>query len=91
MTHAMQILGNYPRVDKNTQFDPESLFEQLKSRHNIPQAPGAQRVTSAEVDAWQQARANRERAATHRRKKREKALWTAIVALALALVFLSVL
>lgn len=76
---------------KNAQFDPESLFEQLKTRHNIPQIPGARRVTSAEVDAWQQAKTNRERKAKHRREKRETALWTAVIVLAFALASLSVL
>lgn len=78
-------------VDKNAQFDPESLFEQLKARHNIPQVPGARRVTATEVDAWQQNRANKERKSRHRREKREKALWTAVIVLAFALVSLSVL
>lgn len=93
-THALHIYNSVlvrRGVDKNAQFDPESLFEQLKTRHRIPQIPGARRVTSAEVDAWQQERANRERNATHRREKREKALWTAVVVLVLVLVSLSVL
>jgi len=92
--HALHVYNSVlvrRGVDKNAQFDAESLFEQLKARHHIPQAPGARRVTSAEVDAWQQARTNRERKATHRREKREKALWIAVAVLALALVVLCLL
>jgi len=88
-THALHIYNSVlvrRGVDKNAQFAPESLFEQLKARHGIPQAPGAQRVTSAEVDAWQQDRSHRERKATHRRANRERVLQFAAAALAVALV-----
>jgi len=44
-----------------------------------------QTLAVAEVYAWQQTRANRERKATHRREKREKMLWIAVAVLAFAL------
>jgi len=47
-----------------------------------------QTLAVAEVDAWQQTRANRERKATHRREKREKMLWITVAVLALALAYM---
>lgn len=35
--------------DKNARYDPESLFEQLKTKHQITTASDAKRITSAEI------------------------------------------
>lgn len=73
-------------VDKNAQFAPESLFEQLKARHGIPRVANARRVTSDEVNSLQKTRADKYRKATRNRKKREMKLWLAVIVLAAALV-----
>lgn len=37
--------------DKDARYDEESLYEQLKTKHGIITAPGARRITSAQINA----------------------------------------
>jgi len=73
-------------IDKNAQFDAESLVEQLKIRHNIPQVAGARRATTVEIHALQRARGAKLKRVTRRRKNRERILQFAVAVLAIALV-----
>lgn len=87
--HALHVYNSVlvkMGIDKNARFDDESLFEQLKTRHGIPQVADARRVTSDEVNSLQKARAEKQRKSTRNRKKREVRLWIAVIILASALI-----
>jgi len=88
-THALHLFNSVLiklGIDKNAQFDAESLVEQLKTRHNIPQVADAPRVTTVEIHALQRARGAKLKRVTRRRKSRERILQFAAAALAVALV-----
>jgi len=74
LNHTLGKIG----IDKNAQFDAESLFEQLKLRHGIPQVAGARRVTAAEINALHTATEKRTKA-KRRRKKLGKILLVAVI------------
>ena len=84
-THALHIYNSIltrTGFDKDAQYDTESLFEQLKARYNIPQIPGARRVTTDQVAELQHTKIRRHYKATRRRKRREK-MWVVIALLSL--------
>lgn len=74
LNHALGKMG----IDKDAQFDAESLFEQLKSRHGIPQISGTRRVTAAEINALDATMEKRKKT-KRRRKKLGKALLAAVI------------
>jgi len=81
--HTLAKMG----IDKNAQFDAESLFEQLKSRHRIPQVVDARRVTAAEINALHAAMEERKKTKRRRKKNREILLVAMILAAALGVSF----
>jgi len=85
-THSIH-LGNMfldrVNIDKNAQYDAESLFEQLKAKHGIGQVPGAAYIDSAALnkqtsDAYQAGIAKHNR--TVRDKKRIRTAALAVIA-----------
>lgn len=74
LNHTLGKMG----IDKNAQFDAESLFEQLKSRHGIPQTAGARRVTAVEINALDAAM-EKQKKTKRRRRKFEKVLLSAVI------------
>jgi len=86
MNHALGKMG----IDKNAQFDAESLFEQLKSRHGIAQAPGTRRVTSAQIDEMHAAMDARKKTKRRRKKARKMLLVAAVLAAAIGLTLCSI-
>ncbi|MDD9855488.1 MAG: glycosyltransferase [Gammaproteobacteria bacterium] len=48
--HLGNMFLDRVNIDKNAQYDPESLFEQLKSKHRIAQMPGAKTIDSAALN-----------------------------------------
>lgn len=92
-THSIH-LGNMfldrVKIDKNAQYDSESLFEQLKFKHGIAQIPGAEIIDSAVLnkrvsDAYQAGVAKHERTVRDKKRIRFAAL------AAIAVLFVSLL
>ncbi|MDD9810300.1 MAG: glycosyltransferase [Gammaproteobacteria bacterium] len=48
--HLGNMFLDRVNIDKNAQYDPESLFEQLKSKHRVAQMPGAKTIDSAALN-----------------------------------------
>jgi len=81
--HLGNMFLDRVNIDKNVQYDPESLFEQLKSKHRVAQMPGAKTIDSAALnkqvsDAYHAGVAKHNR--TVRDKKRIRAAALAAIA-----------
>jgi len=93
-THSIH-LGNMfldrVNIDKNAQYDAESLFEQLKAKHGIGQIPGAPVIDSAALnkqtsDAYQAGIAKHNRTVRDKKRIRTAALAVIVVLSAALLV-----
>lgn len=77
-------------VGMNSQFDSKSLFEQLKTKHNIAQVPNAQQISNADITGKWQLYTHRKvvnlKQAKRRRAMHATILVLAIVGLVVALV-----
>lgn len=77
-------------IDMNAQFDKESMYEQLKTRHGIRNIPGATQITSDEFEKRYVEFEAKKEAAKRWRKTREK-IWASIAVAMMAALLVSYL